>query len=63
MRTTSRFLLSALLNFPFALVAQAQGVQADSVEAKSYAKSAMISEQEAAKRINLQQGSNSKLPG
>ncbi|MCC8445458.1 S1 family peptidase [Xanthomonas translucens] len=63
MRTTSRFLLCALLNFPFALVAQAQGVQADSVEAKSYAKSAMISEQEAAKRINLQQGSQQQVAG
>ena len=61
MRMTSQFLLAALLNLPFALLAQTQGVKADSVEAKSYAKSAMISEQEAARRINLQQGSQKQV--
>lgn len=61
MRMTSKFLLCALLNLPLALVAHTQGVKADSFEAKSYAKSAMISEQEAAKRINLQQGSQQQI--
>jgi hypothetical protein len=61
MRTTSKLLLAALLIFPFAVVAQTQGVKAGSIEAESYAKSAMVSSQEAARRINLQQGSQKQV--
>ncbi|MBC3972446.1 hypothetical protein [Xanthomonas translucens] len=61
MRTTSEFLLAALLNVPFALLAQTPGVKADSIEARSYANSAMISAQEAARRINVQHAAQQQV--
>lgn len=61
MRTTSKFLMAALLIAPFSIAAQTTGVNAESLEAKSYAASAMLSDQEAARRINLQQASQGQV--
>ncbi|WP_369941732.1 S1 family peptidase [Xanthomonas medicagonis] len=61
MRTTSKFLMAALLTAPFAIAAQTPGVKAGSLEARSYAESAMLSDQEAARRINLQHASQGQV--